>query len=171
MRVKTLKCKKTAVALCLLILMIAQFTPSCFAVSFDEASEAINQADRDLRSAFSAVAGAEVAGADVSVLLGELESAGDFLSEAFVAFRTGDYENASLFAMECRNIVEGISEDGLRLKANAESAQRNKFFLTAAGSGVGLVLLLVFGYLGWRFLKRWYFRRLLSMIPQVEGEQ
>ena len=171
MKVETRKCKNVVMRLSLLILIITQFIPACFAVSSDEASDAIKQADRDLGSAFVAVAEAEGAGADVSVFLSKLGSAGDFLSEAYVAFRARDYGNASLFAMECSNAVESVARDGARLKADAEREHSDRLLLTAAWSGVGLVLLLVLGFFGWKFLKRWYFRRILGMKPQVEGEQ
>jgi len=162
-----------SVTICLTVSMLLAvwLVPACFAVDAVEASGAIGQAKRDLGSAYAVVAEAEGAGADVSVLLNKLGSAGDFLSEAYVAFRAEDYGNASLFAVECSRVVEGVAGDAARLKADAERAHSERSLLTAAGSGVGLVLLLVLGFFGWKFLKRRYFRRVLNMKPQVEGAQ
>ena len=159
--------RNVAVCLAVSVLLVVWLVPACFAVDAVEASGAIGQAERDLGSAYVVVAEAEGAGADVSVLLDKLGSAGDFLSEAYVAFRAGDYGNASLLAMECSHVVEGVAGDAARLKVDAERAHSDRLLLTATASGVGLVLLLVFGFFGWKFLKRWYFRRALDMKPRL----
>jgi hypothetical protein len=67
--------------------------------------------------------------------------------------------------MECSNAVEGVAGDAARLKTDAES---DRLLLSSVGSSVGLVLLLVFGFLGWKLLKRRYFKRTLDMKPQME---
>jgi len=162
-----------SVAICLTVSMLLAvwLVPTCLAVDANEASVAINQAERDLGLAFAMVAEAESAGADVSALLNKLDIAGDFLSEAKAAFGTGDYENANPLAVDCSHTVEGLADDAASLKLDAEKAQSDRLLFTAMWSGVGLVLLLVLGFLGWKFLKRRYFRRILDMKPQVEGAQ
>lgn len=162
-----------SVAVCLIVAMLLAvwLVPACIAVDAVEASGAISQAERDLGSAYAVVAEAERSGADVSALLNKLGSAGDFLSEAYAAFRTGDYANARALAMECSSAIEGVAGDAARLKADAERARSDRLLLTSVGSGVGLVLLLVLGFSGWRFLKRRYHKRVLDMKPQVEGAQ
>ena len=157
-----------AVCLVVSMLLAVWFVPVCFAVDAVEASIVINEAERGLSSAYVVVADAEGAGADVSALLSKLDSAGDFISEAHVAFWSGDYENASVLADECSNAVKGIADDAARLKTDAEKALSDRLLLTVTESGVGLILLLVFGLLGWKLLKRHYFRRALEMKPQME---
>jgi hypothetical protein len=156
-----------AVCLIVAVLFAVWLVPACFAVDAAEASGAIDQAERDLGSAYVAVAEAEGAGAGVSTLLSELGSAADFLSEAYVAFRAGDYENARVLAVDCGNAVKGIAGDATLLKTDAERADRENFFFSVAESTVGLILLLVFGVAGWEMLKRRYLRRVLDMKPQV----
>jgi hypothetical protein len=114
------------------------------------------------------VAEAERSGADVSVLLNKLGSAGDSLSEAYAAFRTGDYADASALAVECSSAAKGVANDAARLKTDAEAARSNRLLFAVVGSSVGLVLLVVFGFWGWKLLKQRYFRRALDMKPQVE---
>lgn len=158
------------VVICLIALMLLAvlFVPGCFAVDAVEANAIIGQAERDLGSAYVVVAEAEGAGADASVLLGKLGVAGDFLSEAYVAFRAGDYENANVLAMECNRAVEGVAGDAALLKMDAERAESDRLLLSSVGSSVGLVLLLAFGFLGWKLLKKRYFRRVLDMKPRME---
>ena len=171
MKRRTKGCRIIAICLIASMLLAVCLVPACFAVDIVEASSAISQAERDLGSAYVAVAEAEGVGADVSVLLNKLGSAGDFLSKAYVALRAGDYGNASMLAMECSHAVDGVAGDAARLKADADRARNDRLPLTVTESGVGLVLLLVLGFLGWKLLKRWYFRRALDMKPQVEGAQ
>jgi len=150
------------------ILIAACFMPTCSAVTAEEANTAISQAEHDLNSAYVAVAAAETAEADISTLLTKLSSAGDYLSRAQAAYKSGNYENANALAVECSSTVEGVSEDAASLKADAEKMRSGTFLFTAIGSSAGLVLLLVFGLRGWRLLKKWYSRRILDMKPQLE---
>jgi hypothetical protein len=157
------------VCLIVAVLLAILFVPACFAVDAVEASGAVGQAERDLDSAFVAVSKAEDAGADVSALLNKLGSAGDFLSEAYAAFKTGDYVNANALAAQCSSAINGVADDAARLKTDAEAARSSGLLFAVVGSGVGLVLLVVFGFLGWRLLRRRYFEQTLEMKPEVEG--
>jgi hypothetical protein len=162
--------KGPAVCLAMSIILV-WFVPLCFAVSIDEAAEAIGRAEYDLGSAFVAVAEAERAGADVSVLLDKLDSAGGFLSEANVAVSAGNYESAYSFAVACSSAVDGVAEDAVRLKVAAEIAQSASFFSTLIVSGIGVGVVIVGACFVWWFLKRRYFRRVLDMKPEVEVAQ
>ena len=164
------KCQVIIVCIVALILAV-EYTPPCFAVDAVEATSAINQAELSLNSAFVAVAKADDAGADVAKLLDKLDAAGDFLSEAHIEFRAGDYEDASLLAVECSSTVEGLATEADLLRAGAERTKTDNLLLTVVGSGAGLVLLLVLGIEGWRVLKKRYFKRSLEMKPEVEEAQ
>ena len=159
-----------SVVFCLVVLMLLAvwLVPCCFAVDAAEANAAIDQAERDLGSAYVVVAEAEGAGADVSVLLSKLGGAGDILSEAYAALRIGDYAEASALGLNCSSAVEGVAVDAASLKTDANKAHNDKLRAIMTISGIGLVLLIVFGFLGWKLLKRRYFRRILDMKPQVE---
>ena len=159
-----------SVAVCLIMAMLLVYwlVPACFGVTAVETNTTIGRAERDLGSAYAVVAEAEGAGANVSALLNTLGSAGDFLSEAYAASRIGDYANASALAMQCSSTVKGVADDAARLKTDAEAVRSNGLLSAVVVSCVGLVLLVVSGFLGWNFLKQWYIRRVLNMKPQVE---
>lgn len=154
----------------MLLLLLGSLTPQCFAVSQAEASAAVENAEQNLNSAFVAVAEAEAAGADVSALLDRLSSAGDSLSEARHAFSIGAYETAYSFAVACSSAVDGIALDAASLKVKAEEAKREALVSTVLWSSVGLILLSVFGVVGWRMLEKWYFKRVLDLKPGVSAE-
>jgi hypothetical protein len=146
----------------------AGFVPACFAVDVVGATTAINQAEVNLNSAFMAVAEADGEGAYVENLLGDLEVAGDLLSEAHVAFRSGDYESAGVLATECEQTTDGVVEEASRLQAFAERTRTDTLLFTSFLSGLGLVVLLILGIIGWKVLKERYFERVLEMKPEVE---
>lgn len=164
--------KHAAIAICLVALIFTiGFLPRCFAAKAAETGEAINEAELDLNSAFIAVAEAASVGGDVTILLNRLDTASGFLSDANLAFNAGDYEGASFLAVKCSQATEGLAADADLLKASAERMKNNALLLTASASGVGLVLLLYFGVVGWRVLKKRFLKQVLDMKPEVERPQ
>lgn len=161
------------VAVCLVValLLAVWLVPACFAVDSVDANGAIGQAERNLDSAYVAVAQAEGAGADVSALLGKLGTGGDFLSQAYAAFKTGDYANANTLAAQCTSAINGVADDAARLETDAKAARSNGFVFAVVGSSIGLALLVVLGFFGWRLLRRRYFEQTLGMKPEVEGTE
>ena len=148
------------------ILMFSLFAHACFADKV-EAEKALVDAENDLASAYVAVGEAEKAGANVSKMLVKLKFAGTLLVDAYNASRLDDYNRTCLFAINCSESVNGIVDEALSLKLEAENAYSGRLFMTAALSSVALCVLFVLGLFGWRFLKRRYLRRVLRMKPEV----
>ena len=155
------------VCMVFLVLFSVEFVSLGFAVSYDEATVSLEQAEQDLGSAFAKVAAAESAGADISILLDKLEVAGSFISDARLALKIGDYDSVFSSAVSCSNTVNSVVEDAERLSVDAEIDHRARLTTTMVVSGFGVCLLVVFGLYGWRLLKRWYFKRVLKMKPEV----
>ena len=154
-------------AFCLVLsLFMVQFVHFCSAISYTEASEALELAENDLNSAFVAVAEAESAGAVVSELLEKLNLAGVFLSESQSSFGAEDYDRAFSSATACIVAVEDLVGSSRYLKVQAETVYNDRLFLTAIGSSVGLALVLFLGFIFWRFIKRRYFKRTFEMKPK-----
>lgn len=134
------------------------------------AQKALSDAENVVASAYLAVVEAEKAGANVSELISKLEVAADWLAEANNAFRLGDYDEAYDFAVNCVKALEGVAYEAEVLMEEAQRSRSERLFLSAAYSGVGLSLLFVFSLFGWRYLKRFYVKRVLKMKPEVIGE-
>ncbi len=156
----------------LAVFLMLSLSKCCLALGYDsgQASSIIAEADNSVKATFAAVAEAEEAGANVSSLVARLDEAGTALSEANVAFRLGDYENASLFAEQCLGLMEGMGSEAKALKTSAEVARQNQLVLTTAFSSVGLSVLFVAGLFGWRFVKARFLRRALKMKPEEAVE-
>jgi len=144
------------------------WVPTCFAADAAEARTAINEAESSLNYAFTTVTFAEDAGASIEGLTEQLEIAGDFLSEAHLEFRAENYEAAIHLAAECSNAVNGLADEAVRLMDKTEREKTDSLVLTLAGSGVGLILLVVLGIAGWNFLKKRHYGPVSEMKPEVE---
>ena len=154
---------KAAVCLSLLIAMTFWLSSICFAIDSVDTSGAIAQAEENLDLAYIKVAEADAAGADVSLLLLKLDTAGGFLSEANSAFRSGDYERAYSSAIDCKTATNGIVDDAARLKMEAEENFNERWFLTRVGSGIAICVILVFAFFGWRMLKNRYLKQVSNV--------
>ena len=156
-----------AVWLGVIFLFSVQLTPLCLAATFDDARVAVNQAERDVGLAFVAVAEAEGAGANVVELLSKLDEAGVLLSEANHALDVQNYDGAFSSATSANSVVDGVADYAMTLKVLAEKSRGDRLLYAVAISGIGLFLLAVFSFYGWRFLKRRYVERVLDMKPEV----
>jgi len=132
----------------------------------DESAK-LAEAENAVLEAFLAVHSAQDQGGNVTDLVVRLNAAGELLAAANIAFRSGDYYNASLLADECMVEVDGIVNDAVALKSEVESAGIDMMNLSILAASVGLSVLFVAGLLGWRFLKGFYLRRSLRMRPRV----
>src|SRR4030042_530294 len=140
-------------------------------LSESEATLAANDADGTVASAYTATLKAEKAGANVSDLLTRLDEAGEFLAQAHMAYRSGDFDGAILAANLARSIGEEVQNaaDSLEVLARGESQQR--LFFTFTGSIASIVLIVLGSFWGWRVFKRRYYERVLKMKPEVASNE
>lgn len=132
-----------------------------------EASGKMADADHAIMNAFGAVVEAEKAKANVTDLVLRLDSAGALLAKAETAFRVGDYGNATVWAQQSLEQVQGVESEAQSLKSDAEIAGQNQLIITGAFSSIGVVLLLAVGLFGWRYLKNRFVRNVMKMKPEV----
>ena len=128
----------------------------------------IDQAEQGLEEAFVAVRSAEQAGVNVTLLAVELEEAGSMVTEArYELYVKNDSLSAELLINQSMTLASQIAVEAVALENAARSERTDRLFWTAAASNSGLCLLLVLGLLGYRFLSRWFTKRLLRMAPKV----
>lgn len=163
--------KKSLVLLATFAVVLSSYLSQiCVAAEKNEAQNALNNAESALASAYLAVFNAEKAGANVSSLNSKLSMAADWLARANNAFRLGNYDEAYNFAVNCFNIAKGLADEAEILMKEAQKSRSEKLFWSATYSSIGISFLFVLSLFGWRYLKRFYIKRVLKMKPEVIGE-
>jgi len=127
----------------------------------------IYEAEKSMRQAYEAVLDAEEAGANVSGLLVKLNDAVGLLSEARVAFEAGNFEEATGLASLCMEVCGRAGSQAEKLRVEANYAHGNMSFWISIGSVFSVSIVVCASLLGYRYFKRWYYRRLLKMKPRV----
>jgi hypothetical protein len=157
---RKLTAKSASILLVLLIILVLSasiFMSEIFASnSEDTATTNIERAENALVSAYQAVLEVEQVGADVSGLLAELNEAGEFLAEARMAYRLGDFDNAISSADMGRDIGEGVEVKAYELRDSEWRENIQRMWLTIMGSVLGVIMIASGSFWVWRFLKRRY---------------
>ena len=151
----------------LFVFVVYAFVFTAFAAGESSAASAVAGAEADMVSAYEAVLEAEQVGADVSALLVRLNDAGESLAEAEVAYRLGDFDESVRLTDLCSAISEEVKSEAEELRHQAYGARYFDMWLKIAGSLVGVVVVGLGGFWGWRVFKRRYYRRVLEMKPEV----
>jgi len=131
----------------------------------DDVSLKVAEAEGKVKEAYAAVLEAESFGANVTNVVSGLNAVAVLLGDANVAFRLGDYGNASLLVDRCIGLADAVVAEAGNLKSEA-LARPNALLLAAGLSGAGLAVLFFVGLFGWRFVRSRYVRRVLKMKPE-----
>ena len=121
----------------------------------DAADEAISLARQQLLICFEAAAETEPAGADVSNLAIVLNEAGDSLSKAELAYSAGNFEAAEVYAIDCREQLDGFDEAKAELQI-LEQESGLYFLIGVAGSVFGFFLVIGLAFFFWVYLNQRY---------------
>jgi hypothetical protein len=135
-----------------------------------EAVSAVEGAEAAVAEAFGAVWEAEGAGGNVSGLLDRLDVAADYLATARMCLRAGDSEGAVGNASLCVEALEGLVDDAVVLRASVVAESGQRFWMAISGSVVGVVAVVCGSFFGWRWFKKRYYARALTMKPEVAEE-
>jgi hypothetical protein len=125
-------------------------------ISDEEASSALANAERTLVSAYQAVLKAEESGANASVLLAQLNDAGEFLARARMVYRAGNFGEVSSLASASKTIGVEVEYKATKLKNSAISEGLQRMISTMIVSVVGMGGIILGSYWAWRFLKKRY---------------
>ena len=155
-------------AVALLSVLFSILVPSAAGVSRQEAAvSTVSEAEQFIVQAYEAVVGAESAGAHVSSLLVGLNDAVGLLSEAQVALEVGDFEECIRLAELSREAGSGVGNAARALEVEANYAHANLSWWFAGGSVLGVSIVVLTSFFGYRYFKRRYYKRLLKIKPRV----
>lgn len=163
--------KRVSITFCLFFIILGLITSEVVSTfALDEGDLSIQQAEESVSSAFEVVLDAEIAGANVSRLVVELDEAAGLIVEAKLLLENGMVDEAAEAARLSVEIANGVEDEGLVLKASALAQRDFMFMLSVAGSIIGVPVFLVFMLVLWGWFKRNYERRILSLKPEVSGD-
>jgi len=158
------------VFLAILALTMPLTVSICHGVGEEEAEAKIKEAEEAFNRAYVAVVEAERAGANISILVGKMNMAGEFLAEAKNAFRVGNFSGAFGEAENCLAMLDGIAEDALKLKGLAMAESQKAFWQSLAFSCLGSFAFLAGLFYFWSMFKSAYTKKLLKMKPEVASD-
>lgn len=130
------------------------------AQSESAASLALTEAEEALTLTHEAVLEAEQAGANVSLLLDKANRASEYLAEAHIWYRLGDFDKANQYAGLCSDAIEGVRNEAFELRDEANRLSEAKVVEDMIVSVAGVVAVIVFCSVAWHLFKRRYQRRL-----------
>jgi hypothetical protein len=133
---------------------------SAESASIDNAISAIDQA-------FNNVLTAEQLGANVTVLLSRLNTAGQLLSQAKNYYNSGNIAAVAENSQNAYSIANQVNNQALALQTSAANQSNNNFILTIALSSVGAIVFVLVLLLIWRRIKSSHFKKLLD--SKIEG--
>ena len=137
----------------------------------DQTISKLQAANQAVNQAFNAVLDAEKAGANVTGLMAQINSAQDILAKAENSYRTGDTNNSVAQADSVLPIAQQVTLDAQNAKQNAIISTQNAFWSTIALTIVGIIVLVLVLFLIWRRFKRNYVERLSEAKPELVSNE
>jgi hypothetical protein len=121
-----------------------------------DAATAISSAKNTILSCYNAAKEAEAAGANISVLVDNLNEAGSLLSQADLAYATNDFDAAFNLAIQSQNSLNDCLAEANTLKETAAQQQNQDFLKNVVGSIIGTFVVIFAGLAIWLLLKKKY---------------
>lgn len=150
-----------------LFLLVPVSVPWVNATNGDAVPLEVAEAEEALVSAYDVVLEAEEAGANVSYLLDKLSIGGEYLAEAYIFVRFGDSESAAYLANLCAEAVNDVEDEAELLREEATRLEKADILGRVFGSAVGVVIVVVCGFVLWELFKRYYHEKILELKPEV----
>jgi CHASE3 domain sensor protein len=136
----------------------------------DPAASKLQSANTAVNRAFNAVLDAETAGANVTDLLAQINTADGILAQAENSYRTGDINTASTQADSVLPMAQQVTNDAQSAKQTAIVSNQNTFLSTIALTIIGVFLFILVLFLVWRRFKQNYINRLSESKPEVVSQ-
>jgi hypothetical protein len=160
--------QKKALTTTLLLLLLFTIITSQTAWAQDAS---ITAADTAINQAFTATLDAEKTGQDITSLLNQLNNASELLANAQNAFRSGNKAQIVSDTNQAIQIANTVKTQAAELKSEGIAKSQNTLIETAAFSLIGITLLSIALFYGWRFFKKSYIKRMLTWKPEVNTDE
>jgi hypothetical protein len=131
----------------------------------------LQSANERYDQAFGFVLAAEKVGANVTSLVGQLNSAADLLSQAKNSYRAGNSAGAEEKADDVLSITLEVSSSAKALKVEAQNAVLNNLAITLSATIAGSAVFLVVLFLVWIYLKNRYIKSIGELKPEVVSDE
>jgi len=159
---------KLLLALFMILQFAGFFAVKVSAQGMEDAESAINDAKTMLASAFKAVKGAEISGANVTFLSEKLTYAGRHLTSAFLLCKAQNFSLAESNAVICYSIAQSAKGEAEELMGYPAGFERFQYFSWGV---VAYIISLSFisggSIVSWELFKKRYFRKVMEMQPEV----
>ena len=135
----------------------------------DQTESKLQVANTAVEQAFNAVLDAEKAGANVTGLLVQLNTAEGILAQAENSYRTGDSNTAVVQADSVLPIAQEVTTVAQDAKQTALVSGQNAFWSIIAFTVIGAFVFVLALFLVWRWFKRRYINNLSQSTPEVSS--
>jgi hypothetical protein len=162
------RCKLSNITLLALLVLFTCLLSVCPAIAqTDQTTSKLQAANTAVNQAFTAVLDAEAAGANVTDLLAQINTAESILAQAENSYRTGDTNAASTQADSVLPIAQIVTLDAQSAKQTAIISTQNANMSTIALTAIGIFAFILVLFLVWRLFKRRYIKNLSEAKPEV----
>jgi hypothetical protein len=159
----------TLLALFVLCTCLLGFCPSI--AQTDQATSKLQAANTAVNQAFNAVVDAEAAGANVTDLLTQINTAQGILAQAENSYRTGDTNTASTQADRVLPIANKVTSDAQSAKQTAIVSTQNANLSNTALTVIGIFAFILVLFLVWRKFKLNYIKNLSEAKPELVNNE
>jgi hypothetical protein len=162
------RCKLSGITLLTLLMLSVCLLCVCPSIAqTDQAASKLQAANTAVNQAFNAVLDAEAAGANVTDLLAQINTAQGILAQAENSYRTGDTNTASTQADRVLPIANQATLDAQSAKQTAIISSQNAFWSTIALTAIAVFVFVLVLFLVWRRFKSGYIKSLSEAKPEV----
>jgi hypothetical protein len=133
----------------------------------DQQASKLQAANTAVNQAFNAVLDAEKAGANVTDLLAQINTAQGILAQAENLYRNGDSNTVSTQADNVLAITRQVTNEAQDAKQTAIVASQSTFWSTITLTAIGVFVFVLVLFLVWRRFKRNYIESLSEAKPEV----
>jgi hypothetical protein len=141
-------------AVFILILVCLYIYPS--AIAQDEGTSAISAAQSRILTCFELARQAESEGANITSLTSKLNAASNLLSEAQVAYASGDLLGSRDIAIQSQSILTNFENLAIPLKNSAIERNTTNFWVNTVAPMAGSLTVAVISFLVWQLVKKQY---------------